>query len=322
MAVFPRQVALVCVVLPLLGASSPAAAEDARRILIQSLTPTKTTYLGEQVSEVVDSARGRSLELRQRVYRKGNRLLIRYQDGRVVYDDGSQTLFYRPPRRIAEKGPSNLGEEIVLQRRRLLRGGRSELQHLPDDTIAGRSCFVVLVKPPRGPTRKIWIDKQTHLQLAHEETTFHGVKRNTYFTSIDFSATPSEADLDPRIPPDVRIVEQGRRPIRPEQALLMARAWGGLLKPAWIPQGYQFRGYFRHQFRGRPMLALVYGPPGRSRALTVFQGVAGEGGGTMMARKTPPRALAVTRGRADVVVVGDLPEEDLRKVMDSVQPEP
>lgn len=304
-------------------AALPARAEDPRQILLNSLEPRVTTYVGEQVAEV--SGLGRSLH--QQVYRKGSTLRIDFvETGQVMFDNGETSLLYLPRQRVVERSPSNLARPEIERRQRALRGKRSVVTQLPDDTVAGRPAYVLSVSNNAGktPPRKVWVDKETFLQLRQDITRGDGRTLSTYFSSIRFQAEPPAEKLAFTPPPTVQVVQKGEgRPIPRKRAETLAQQWGGLLELRRVPEGYNFRGYYQHVYRGRPVLVSVYdgpGPAGARTSLSMFQGPV-VGMGSMMQRKPGKlRVLAGRKGNADVMLVAPLPEEELQKVMESVSP--
>lgn len=300
-------------------------AEDARQILLNSLEPKAPTYVGEQVSEV-QPATGESRVPRrksqvQRVYRKGKVLRIDYADGRVFFDDGDRQLLYVQRQSIVEQGPSGLTPQKLVQQRQAIRRRRVTVESLPDDTVAGRPAYVVLVKMPKGQ-RTVWIDKQTYLQLRQDAYQPNGRLVSTYFRSIDFHEPP--ADKITFTPPaGAPLVERGGgRPVPPAEAAELARAWGGLLEPKMMPAGYVFSGYFRHRFNGQPLLVGLYTAPRGKRSLSMFQGpTSGMGSMTERPKGANLRVLAARKGQADVLLVAPLPEEELQRIMGSVAPQ-
>jgi hypothetical protein len=98
---------------------------------------------------------------------------------------------------------------------------------------------------------------------------------------------------------------------------------GGSNRGAVVPPVYRFRGFHRHAFQGRKALVAVYDGPG-GETLSVFQAPAMgmEGMKTGPQGKRKVRVLTARKGQADVAVVAPLPEDELRKVMDSIPATP
>jgi outer membrane lipoprotein-sorting protein len=288
------------------------------QILLKSFEPLDTTYSGEQVSEVQGAGRARPL---QQVYRSGGVLRINYlRTGQVLLDDGKEQVFYLPRLNAYEKRPSELNrlarQAIVL--RRQVRMGRVGLERLPDAAVAGRQAYVISVNNLRGKpvSRKVWIDQETYVQLGQEVTQPNGRTVHTYFRRIDFQETPPASVMAFTVPPGAQQVQRGHgRPIAMQEAQKLAAAWGGPLQPKFVPDGYTFRGFFRHDFNGREALVAVYGKPGAG-TLSIFQGpLMGMSG--MVEKKKNLRVLSARKGQADVMVVGPSGEQ-LEKVMGSL----
>lgn len=309
----------------LLAAPRCGWAEDARQILLNSLEPKASTYVGEQVSEVRPAA-GESPNPRrrtqvQRVYRKGKTLRIDYPDGRVFFDDGERQLLYIRRQSIVEQGPSSLDPRKTQQQRQAILRGRVTVDALPDDTVAGRSAFVVQVRMAKGQ-RTVWIDKQTYVQLRQDVLQPNGRLVSTYFSSIDFHEPPADK-LAFTPPPGAPLVERGGgRPVPPAEAAELAKAWGGLLEPKSMPPGYVFRGYYRHKFNGQPLLVALYAAKRGDKVLSMFQGpTTGMGSMTEKPKGANVRVLAARKGQADVLLVAPLGEDELQKIMGSVAPQ-
>ena len=299
-----------------------ARAEDARQILLNSIEPKVTTYIGEQLSEMRKGDEIAPPPKRvqvQRVFRKGKVLRIEYPDGRIFFDDGEQQLLYNSRQSVVEQGPSSFNPKKVQQQRMAIMRGRVTAEQLPDDTVAGRSTYVVVVRQPKGD-RTIWVDKQTFVQLRQDMQQNDRVL-STYFRSIEFREPPADK-LTYTPPPGVPMVERGTgRPVPPGEAAEMARAWGGLLQPKAMPPGYVLRGYFRHRLNGQPVLVALYATQRDGKTLSMFQGPA-QGMGSMAERpRSNLRVLGARKGQADVLLVAPLAEDELQRIMNSVGPQ-
>lgn len=295
-----------------------ASAEEPAQVLIKSLG-ADATLVGEQVTEPVGAPPRPARRLqRQQVFRKGRILRINYPNGQVMFDDGVTMQLYLPRQGFVERGASARSPQSVQKQRRLLLNGRAQVTSLPDDQVAGRDSYVVVVRPPGGVVRKVWVDKQTYVQLRQDVTQKSGRTISTYFTRINFGQEPPAEMLAFTPPPGVQVVDAGQgRPIPPALATRLAgEGWGGLLEPKNIPAGYRFRAFYRHNFRGQPFVVSVYEGPGGS-TVSFFQGpVMGMGG--MNRSQKNLRVVTGRKGNAEVMVVGPLPQDDLQRMMDSV----
>ncbi|HEU4754031.1 MAG TPA: hypothetical protein VFU47_13055 [Armatimonadota bacterium] len=309
-------------VLALLGgllAALPARADDPGAILLKSLEPNKS-YYGEQVSTVTLPGAPGKRSSRQEVYRSGSTLRINFPNGRVIFDDGKEQLIYAPRPNVVEKRPSQFAPQRLQAQRRAIRSRRVTVKQLPDGTVAGRGAYVVSVALPSGMNRTLWVDKETSIQLRLDETAPKGRSVSTYFTRITVGEPPA-AMLTFTPPAGAQVVERLEgRPLPPARVALRARAWGGLLRPQFVPSGYVLRGHYPHAFQGRQGLVSVYDGPGK-KTLSIFQGPA-LGMGSMAEHKgNHLQVVSAPRGNAVVTVVG--PEgEDLQRVVDSMTPAP
>jgi outer membrane lipoprotein-sorting protein len=310
-----------------LAGAVPARAEDARQIVSMSLEPRETSYVGDQETTVAGGPVFSRRPQRQKVYRKGSVLRIDFDNGGrkggdVVFDDGAVQIHYIPRLGIVERSPSSLNARRIRFVRGALQNARATFTQFPDETVAGRAAYVISIKDAKGdrPERKVWIDKENYVQLRQDMIQRNGRTVSTYFTRIVFGVEPPADKLSYAPPAEAVVVEKGPgRPLRPLAAAGLARRWGGLLEPKYVPPGYTFRGYYAHLFKDQPGIAVVYDASGPKRTLSVFQGPA-MGMDSMSGQKRDNvRVMTARKGSADVAVVGPLPQEELQKVMDSVQ---
>ncbi len=295
------------------------------QILLRSTHPTKTNFVGEQVTQVIRPG-GQTARTQQRVFRSGSMLRVNYRNGQVLFDDGEKQLIYIPRQNVVEQSPSRLGgPEAKSDLRAMVRRQVIAIEQLPDDAVAGRPTYVIQVRPLNKPRvqRKFWIDKESYLQLRLDELQENGAQVSTQFLSINFGVEPPTGTLPYIPPPTAQIVARGeRRPIPPARALRLAVGWGGPLRPRFVPPGYEWSGFFLHNFRGREVLVAVYRNPQEQSTLSVFQGPAmGLEGVGQMDSATRLRVLTGKRGQANVAVVGPLPDGVLRRVLESI-PDP
>ena len=311
-----RTYLLIPAVAALLHPSIAWSAPDPVQILVRSIRQTRGAYSGEQVTV---TANGR--EQVQKVYRKDTTLRIDFPDGRVFFDDGTNEYVYVPRQSIVEKGETAFtARRIDNEARAIERGKRFVITQQGEDAIAGRQAYVLTVQGtgPRQQVRKIWVDKQTYVQLRQDIQQENGKSTSTYFRTIDYHA-PSAEQLQFSPPPGAPIVEKGHgRPVPSAQAADLAKQWGGLLEPKYVPAGYRFQGYYHHVYNGQPLLVAVYASPKHKQTFSFFQGPSL--GMSQLHEHKPGnlRVLGQRKGAADVIVVGPLPEDDLRRVMDSV----
>jgi hypothetical protein len=299
--------------------ASPAAAQDARQILIRSVDAS-AAYVGEQVTEAGMRPNGARRVQRQQVLRSGEALRINYPNGRVLYDDGKEQLLYLPRQGVVEKSPSRRSPQRLRQQRRALQARALVVEQLADGQVAGHPAYVVSVKTPKGAARKVWVHRENYVQLRQDQTLPNGRAVSTYFTRISFEAPKESLAFVP--PPGARVVQHSqRRPLPLERAVQRARAWGGLLQPKTIPPGFVFEGHYPHSFNGRPGLVSVYASP-RGQILSFFQGPSLGMNRTMQRQEDRLQVLSARKGAAEVTLVGPLSEDQMVQVMDSVAAAP
>lgn len=302
--------------------AAPALAETPLDILVRSVDPN-VAYSGDQETRQLQAPGGQPAParppLRQKVYRKGNILRIEFQRGPILFDDGKVQRRYLPGPRIVETSPSQLSPAMLAKQQRTLRR-RAVAEQVGTDTIAGRSATVIQMKDPRGSggSRKVWVDRETYVQLRQDITGPKGRTVSTYFTTFT-PGDPPAAKLVLDLPADVREVPKGLgRPIPPFRAAILARAWGGPLVPRHLPDGYAFKGYFLSRYMGRDVLVALYQGTGSGSTLSVFQGPVMGMSGAERLPNNKLRVLSARKGNADVTVVAPLSDDEMKRVMDSI----
>lgn len=301
-------------------ASAPAWAQTGpRQILARSLNGEERTFVGVQVVEESQPG-GRMRQIVQRVYRKGPILRLEYLTGQVLFDDGRESVMFFPRGNLIQRGESRQARDRMAQTRRQVLSPRLPVEQLPDENVAGRPCWVVAMRTPRGDKRKVWIDRESFLHLRLEENLANGRSVNTYFRSIELGKEPPAEKLAFHPPAGAREApEGGGRAINMKQARGLAGKWGRLLEPAWVPEGFRFRGFYERKIKGQPVVIAVYDGPAAGQTFSVFQGSALGMGGPNFRLKKNLGVLSARKGEIDLVLVGSLQEEDLRRVADSMQ---
>ncbi|MBC7806130.1 MAG: hypothetical protein H7145_08270 [Akkermansiaceae bacterium] len=208
-------------------------------------------------------------------------------------------------------------------------------QVVGSDTVAGRVCDIVEVRAtriPDAPTRRFWIDRETGLRLRTEEKNAQGkVLSGSYYTSLDLSPDFSPGDF---LPPRTRDKETGSNEKRADKrgghrfkTVAEARQAGVVTpEPAYLPSGYTLRQVEATK-RGAHV-ALRYANGLNALSLAVLR----DG---MPPRVSPflrPDGSAYVpfpqgkhglfvRGEngAAYLLIGDLPESELRKIAASVR---
>jgi outer membrane lipoprotein-sorting protein len=305
-----------------LVSGSAAAQEDVRALLERSLIQGDGVALsGEQVTAATGPA-GVRREVVQSIRRRANRVRIDYLAppgvrGQVMVDDGRSYRLFLPRFRLIEEGPSQVQRGAAQQQRLLvqLRRGRLDVRFDRDEAVAGRPARVLVVTPPHGKPRRLWIDRERAVVLKVEEQGSGGQVVSTYFTRVDFNAIPSDGDFVLTVPPGTQTFPARLgRPLPLARAQAMAMAWGGLYQAGWLPPGYSLRAILRTQIERAPAIVLLYG--NGQQAILLFQGPA---------RGAPNpeqvRTLNVAQREVEGVTLtaaGPVPPADLQHLLEAV----
>lgn len=204
---------------------------------------------------------------------------------------------------------------------------RIELQG--HDTIAGRAVEILLVNPlaPGGPSRRFWVDQETGLRLRTEERDASGrIISNAYFLSVELNPTFRDEDFAPPVVPPGFRRDADSMPQRFKNVEEATRQGVGLKLPGWLPSGFALRS-----------IAATRGP---RQTVTVQWGNSLTALTLVSAAVVPPpmllKQLAGTEsgfvelprgGRAYLrklsvgycMVIGTLPDEQLKRIGDSVK---
>jgi outer membrane lipoprotein-sorting protein len=305
-----------------LVSGSAAAQEDARALLARSLGQSDGVALvGEQVTAVTGPAGGRR-EVVQAIRRRANHLRIDYLNppgvqGQVMVDDGRTYRLFLPRFRLVEEGPSRLPGGAAQQQRLLLqlRRGRLDVRLEREETVAGRPARVVLITPPNGKPRRLWIDRERAVVLKVEEQGSGAQVVSTYFTRVDFNTIPSDGDFVLNMPPGTQsFPARLGHPLLLPRAQAVARAWGGLYQAGWLPGGFGLRGILRTQIDRAPAIVLLYA--NGQQTVLLFQH---SGAGAPAPEQV--RGLNVVQRAVEGVTLtaaGAVPAADLQHILDSV----
>lgn len=289
--------------------------------------------------------------VRAQVHRGGGRAAIHFLDGPArdarVFREGGRVwrggghamrpLALEPGADMPRLDPDLLARNYVAR----IMGGES---------IAGRpAVHLGLRRRHGGGGLHLWLDRETHFPLRTVITDPAGrALSDTAYETIDYRVGP------PRLPPPAEGAHEPRFSVHPATAEEAAREAGFQpLQPAYLPPGFKPAGRHLHRFRsGRgPAVELRYtdglagltliqmktadrrgAGPGKRRGA----GPGGDrhppppGAGPRHDRPHVPRKLdappsgrggKVSREHGDitVVVLGELPQEELHRVADSLR---
>lgn len=337
---------LLAALLALPAAAAPAAPaeEDALTLLEDSLDPPHTAYEGrlEAVERVGQKEERRLLAVRYAPphhYRREtlDRFGIPEQtvvsDGKVewTYDRRVGTAWRGAPAE-RERGWADPDEERAL----LADNYTAVLEG--DETVAGRPCRVLAVRPRRGgpPVQRLWRDAERGLVLQRVVYDPGGEEVSRMrFQTVTYDPPQKASDFRFRPPAGVKVVRSRPAPDALELEEAAKATDLAPRPPAWVPPGYVFESVALLPYRGATILHYRWSDG--VDALSLFQApkrvsVKPAAGGAPRAEKVGAADARLTLGpdgrslewAADgrFVLVGRLSLEDLRRVAASVPPEP
>lgn len=289
----------------------------------------------------------RTERIRERFWRRGDQA-VRIEvvepasrQGEVFLYWQGQWLRWRTGEKVAYEIPQMpyLASELLEAASRLIRNGFLDAEFLPDETVAGRNCVVLVLRPnrpiplggrpvPLGPPprpnlgsrfpmrAKLWIDRETGLVLKREmQIRPAGGLICTELVRVDFSPRLSD-DLF-RLPEGVevrKLAEQVYRSIEEAQ-----RAAGFPIRlPSYLPPNTERQQILVHRRKPQenPLVAIRYiSPQGR---FTLFQTYKPRGGAPPRPSKGRIRAYFWRDGDYWFGIVGDLPQEEMEKIARSI----
>jgi negative regulator of sigma E activity len=267
--------------------------------------------------EIVTREDGKSIEqVVKRDPRRGVRRELVRPEGEVLIDNGRRA--WRLSQKFVRETESR---QAGVQRRMkdlLGRLNRVPVSLQGQDVVAGRSADIVALFLPDGSQRRFWIDRETGLRLKTEEKGVDGrVRSGAYYVSLDLKSPLTDAEFAPPTPTPTRPVvrDRGRRVFdsieEAGKAGLVVRA------PGWVPSGFTLRtvettgerATLRYS-NGMTALSVarITHPP--RRLLTAREGTLRLPGGG--------QGYLVRSGNALWLLIGSLPEPDLKRIADSL----
>lgn len=206
--------------------------------------------------------------------------------------------------------------------------------------VANHLTQVVKVVPKHkgNPWKKLWIDTETLIPLKTEYYNSDGIlTTQTFYTNIHYDAPIREIDFV--LPKDWRVIQMQKstQKMSPEQ--LAKTLESDIVKPGYVPSGYVLEGlylvskddddgiaHFRYT-NGLNSISVLEGVPplpirlvirikrfiGRSDKMHGIEERIQEILGTSQGR-----VIWTTRGKLYIVLIGDIAEQELQKMADSL----
>ncbi len=179
--------------------------------------------------------------------------------GRILVDTGQESWHYEPSAHLAVRGPT-LGPRRLQALEALPEHYRLRL--LGTTWVAGRPTYLLeLVPTGQGVHRRFWIDQQTALILAWQESDpDRGVFFASAFTRFSVARDLPEALFRFQPPARARVVEFRSEEVRPVRLSELAKQAGFRpVAPAEAPAGFRYRGGGISRLGGLRAAVLLYG---------------------------------------------------------------
>ncbi len=312
---------------------SALAAMSAREIVERAYASEKNaTFQGVMLTSVL--VNGKLVSAKVKVYRSRGKTRMEYLTGPaagtvIIENNNSVTTIpakETPQRTCLQYRASNYLDQLLENYTPKLAGSQS---------IASRNCYVIKLEPrfSGNPASKIWVDKGNYVILKIDRYASNGkLVSLSQYANIDFSAKPP--DFLFRAPTNA-----GKLSARKSLEDVHKEVGFTPLKPKYIPKGYSFEGYYTKAMPcGLSFVALKY--VNGLNTISVFESKcpcrgasciskghgrrAGRCGGSapgacMLADRPQARMFYSKVGDITIVVVGDAPTSELKKITESIK---
>jgi len=288
---------------------------------------------GDQVISLTGTD-GKPLELKARVLTSANgHTRIEYVDGPLkgvtIWENGERTYRYNPRLErltVAQKR----GTEAERREQELQLLENYEARVTGEQTVAGRSCLIVELRPKSGSDRwkRVAIDPSTSVILVNEDRRGPDhVLRRTAFTDVQLLASKDQPPPETFHPPADLVAEYGEAEpgasgtrYTPET---LSKAVGFPVRgPRWIPEGYALQGgYLTPCACKQPHQAARLEYWDGLNTITLFQcahPACSAAGKCFGAAASGPMAVHLRRGKATYLAIGEAKREDLSRMIESL----
>lgn len=305
--------------------------DPAQRVRAAYEAEGKVTLSG--VMRTTSSLQAGEISSEVAVYRKTGITRYEYRSpelrGLVLIDRGDTLIRLDPTTRTAtvetvHRSPATV--DLVLKNYQAVLVGQEQ--------VLGRQTDVVTLKPKQGsgPSRKLWIDRATGVVLRTEQYNSGGkLVSRSLFLSVDWKASP---------PDNLFTIPEGWRQVNAplqterhwEKGELSRRLGFTVREPGYVPPGFVLDGFhlvIRPNAQPSAHIRYVDGlnsisifehrcPPGRGRGFQWGRRM-GRRGNCEFFTSAEGNVLVKEVGGIRFIVVGDLPEGELQKVIDSLK---
>ncbi len=323
--------AVIALTLVLQGMLSAQKVDPAQRVRAAYEADRNIRLSGEM--RTTSFLQGQEVNTEVTVYRKAGMTRYEYRSpalgGLVLIDKGETLIRLEPATRTAVVETVHRGPATVDL---LLRNHRATL--VGTEILLNRQVDVILLKAKQdaGPSRKLWIDRKTGVILRTEQYNSTGklVSRSS-FTSVSWNANPDDSLF--AIPEGWRQTTSPRQSERHWDKAELSRQVGfSIREPTYVPPGFVLDGFhlvYRPNNLPTAHIRYVDGlnsisvfqhrcPPGRGRGFQWGRRM-GRRGNCEFFTSAEGNVAVKEAGGIRFIVVGDLPESELQKIIDSLR---
>lgn len=309
---------------------------DAPTLLRKAYAAEKTIAYSAVVEVRTAGGTTATLKVWSSLGRKRMEYLSEPARGRVLIDNGRALYWLNEPEKTAVWTSAPEGSEridLIFRNYKVTAEGVEK--------VAGRKAFLIRVVPkrPPGPSKRLWIDRETKLILRSESFASNGTLK-TASRMISITLKPKLSEDLFRVPEGWRIQQPPTdEQIRWTASELSKRLGIAVSEPGYLPPGFVLEGMYLVRMGmmrweaahiryvdGLNSLSVFQRPlrqgPGQGRGRWGgWRWRGGRGADTeqeVQAVGGVGRLIRVVRPGKMYVVVADLPEKELRKVADSL----
>jgi outer membrane lipoprotein-sorting protein len=287
---------------------------------------SKASYQGRQETTVTTALNvQRTVQLVKR--KAPNKQRVDYLQpprlrGDITLDDGTTTWHFFHALGVVEKSASGAkaARLLMTQLQNAVKRGKTTLEYLGEETIAGRKAQGVRITNARAPNRQreVWLDQEFGVVLRVRDVAPGGRVSESFFNRIEYDVTLPDSDFVWATPPGTTVVAKSDGPPipLPRARQLAKRIWGGLLLPKYVPAHFELRSAHELRIMGEPVIHLRF--TDGERIVSIFQGLVGGPQPEPGPAGRKYNLLSLRRGRVNLLIVGLLPVPELQKIADSI----
>ena len=298
---------------------------------------------------VVSIRNGKTRTITVEIRQKEGKTRMDYKTGRSagpsIIDDGKRVIRLDSRRRVAVISmiPPSPGDiSLLISNHDVILEGT--------ETVANHLTQIVKIGPLHkgNPWRKLWIDAETFMPLKKEYYNSNGVlTTQTFYTDIHYDVPVEESDF--AVPEGWRIVQRRQSTQKMSSERLAETLGFDVVKPDYIPPGYVLEGfYMASDSKDEDERGAYIKYTNGLNSISVFEGSPGPAkrffirvtGFVMRLKRSIKRhddkhglekrieeflgtsqikIIQATKGKVLIFFVGDIAEDELQRMADSLQ---